>query len=102
MSNRKERLTVTVDPELIQAGQEAVAAGLATSLSAWVSAALAEHVLRERRLSALAEAIADYEAEFGEITEREMREQARADRASAEVVRGKRKTRGVARRRRAS
>jgi hypothetical protein len=101
MSTRKERLTVTVDPELIVAGQEAVAAGLATSLSAWVSAALAEQVVRERRLSALAEAVASYELEFGEITERELREQARADRASAEVVRGRTK-KGVAGRRRAS
>lgn len=102
MSNRKERLTVTVDPDLIEAGQAAVAAGLATSLSAWVSAALAEQVLRERRLSALAEAVAAYEAEFGEITEREMRAQARSDRASANVVRGRKNEGGVTRRRRAS
>ena len=102
MSNRKERLTVTVDPHLIEAGQEAVAAGRATSLSAWVSAALEEQVVRERRLAALAEAVAAYEAEFGEISEREMRDQARADRASAEVVRRRTKTRGAAKRRRVS
>lgn len=102
MSNRKERLTVTVDSALLEAGQRAVAAGRATSLSAWVNGALTEQVARERRLSALAEAVAAYEAEFGEISEKEMREQARADRAGAEVVRGKTKGRGVAKRRRIS
>jgi hypothetical protein len=101
MSQRKERLTVTVDPDLIEAGQQAVAAGRATSLSAWVSAALAEQVVRDRRLTALAEAVTAYETEFGEISEREMREQARADRAAAKVVRGK-TTRDAARRRRVS
>jgi hypothetical protein len=33
MSNRKERLTVTVDPHLIEAGQRAVAAGRAAALT---------------------------------------------------------------------
>jgi hypothetical protein len=98
MRNRKERLTVTVDPRLIEAGQHAVAAGLATSLSAWVSSALAEQVVRERRLAALAEAVAAYETEFGEISESEMRAQARADRGAAAVVRGSVKTAGAPRR----
>jgi hypothetical protein len=88
MTKRKTRLTVTVDPELLEAGQEAVAAGRSESLSAWVSLALSERIARERRLSALRAAIAAYEAEFGEISEQELREQARADRASAVVVRG--------------
>jgi hypothetical protein len=59
-------------------------------------------MLKYRSYSCYHRAKADYEAEFGEITEREMREQAGADRASAEAVRGKPKTRGVARRRRVS
>ena len=61
MSARKERLTVTVDPEFIEAGNDAVAEGKAESLSAWVNAALAERVARERRLVALAQAVSAYE-----------------------------------------
>jgi Arc/MetJ-type ribon-helix-helix transcriptional regulator len=89
MSARKERLTVTVDPSLIAAGNGAVSEGRAESLSAWVNAALAEKVARERRLAALAEAVAAYEARFGTISMQELDEQRRADRAAAVVVRGK-------------
>jgi hypothetical protein len=84
----KERLTVTVDPALVEAGTEAVAAGHADSLSAWVNLALAERVAKERRLRAMGEAIAAYEAEFGAISDEELRAQERADRRSARVVRG--------------
>src|SRR5262245_13698533 len=86
--SKKERLTVTIDPEILEAGLEAVSAGRAESLSAWVNHALAERVARERRLSSLADAIAQYETEFGEISEDEILQQARADRASAMVIRG--------------
>ena len=88
MSARKERLTVTVDPALIAAGNDAVAEGRAESLSAWVNAALAERVTKERALAALAEAVAAYEEEFGEISAQELADQARVDRESAIVVRG--------------
>jgi hypothetical protein len=88
MTKRKTRLTVTVYPELLEAGHEAVATGRSASLSACVSLALSERVARERRLSALRAAIAAYEAESGEISEQEIREQARADRGAAVVVRG--------------
>jgi hypothetical protein len=88
MTTGKLRLTVTVDPDLVQAGNEAVSSGRAESLSAWVNLALAERVVRERRLRALGEAIAAYEAEFGAITDAELVTQQRADRASARVVRG--------------
>ena len=89
MSMRKERVTVTIDRELILAGSEAVAAGRAESLSGWINLALAERVSKERRLVAMGESIAAYEAVHGVISERELAEQARADRASAIVVRGK-------------
>jgi len=85
----KERLTVTVDKDLIDAGNEALAAGRVDSLSGWVNTALAEHAARERRQRALAEAIAAYEAELGEITPQELAAQQRADRKAAVVVRGK-------------
>jgi len=90
MTPRKQRLTVTVDPELIEAGSRAVATGDADSLSSWVSTALAEKVRRDQRLTALQAAIVDYEAEFGEITAEEMVVRQRADREEAVVVRGPR------------
>jgi Arc/MetJ-type ribon-helix-helix transcriptional regulator len=86
----KERLTVTVDPHLVRAGNEAVAEGRADSLSAWVNLALSERATRDRRLRALTEALAAYESEFGVITSEELDAQERADRASARVVRGHR------------
>jgi hypothetical protein len=89
MSTRKERLTVTVDPDFIGAGNDAVAEGRAESLSAWVNAALAETVAKERRLAALKEAVASYEKKHGAISVQELAEQARADRESAIVVRGR-------------
>jgi hypothetical protein len=88
MSTRKERLTVTVDPAFIEAGNDAVSEGRAESLSAWVNAALAERVARERRLVALAGAVTTYEERFGVISPQELADQARADRESAIVVRG--------------
>jgi hypothetical protein len=88
MSSRKERLTVTVDPSYIDAGNSAVAEGRAESVSAWVNAALAEKIARERRLAALAEAVAAYERKHGVISVQELADQARADREAARVVRG--------------
>ena len=96
----KARLTVTVDQDLVNAGNESVAAGRAESLSAWVNQALAERVACERRLQALGVAIARYEAEYGEITAAELTRQRRADRESARVVRGRASPSGRRRRRR--
>lgn len=87
---RKGRVTVTLDRAWIAAGTAAVAEGAAESLSAWVNAALAERVAKERRLRALGEAIAAYEARFGVITEEELAEQRRADRRAAVPRRGRR------------
>jgi hypothetical protein len=83
----KERLTVTLDHELVAAGNDAVAEGRVGSLSAWVNLALAERAAKDRRLRALGEAVAAYEAEFGEIGVDEIQAQ-RADRAAARIVRG--------------
>lgn len=97
---------MTVDPELVEVGRRAVAAGLAASLSGWVSDALAAKVDRDLRLAALAGAIADYESQFGQISPEEIAAQHRADREAAVVVRGgqrasskstgKRRSRGAA------
>jgi hypothetical protein len=88
MKPRKERLTVTIDPALVRAAGAAVAAGRADSLSGWVNLALQERVAKERRLAAMAEAVAAYEAKFGVITPAELLAQKRADRNSARVVGG--------------
>jgi hypothetical protein len=85
----KQRLTVSVEAELVAAGKRAVGAGEASSLSAWVNTALADRAARDLRLQALAAAIADYEADFGEITSEEITAQRRADREAAVVVRGR-------------
>lgn len=81
---------MTVDPALVEAGQRAVAAGRADSVSGWVSAALEDRILREHKLALLAAAVADYEDEFGEITVEEIARQRRSDSEDARVVRGRR------------
>ena len=100
MSIAKARLTVTVDPDLVGAGQRAVAQGSAGSLSAWVNLAMAERAEKERRLRALGEAIAAYEREHGSIGDDEMAAQVRQDRAVARVVRGRPRGAANGRRRR--
>jgi hypothetical protein len=70
----KRRLSVTVDAELVEASQAAVAVGSAESVSAWVNA--------------LDEFLAGYEAEHGEITDDEMAAAVRRARERAVVVRG--------------
>jgi len=91
MSARKERVTVTVDRDLLEAANQAVASGRASSLSTWVNAAMAERAAKDRHLRALAAAITEYEAEFGTISEAEMIAQQREDRRTAIVVREPRK-----------
>ncbi len=90
MTPRKQRLTVTVDPKLVEAGNQAVTEGRAESLSAWVNEALAERAIKDRRLRALGEAVAVYEAEHGVIADDELDTQERADAEAAVVVRGRR------------
>lgn len=80
---------MTVDPDLVAAGNLAVEAGRAESLSGWVNDALGEKAARDTRLQSLALAIADYEAEFGEISDEELASQIRSDREAAVVVRGR-------------
>ncbi len=86
--NSKQRLSASVDAELVAVAQEAVAAGQAESISAWVNDALRLKADHDRRLRALDDFLAAYEAEHGEITEEEMREAARRAHGRAVVVRG--------------
>ncbi len=87
MSTR-ERLSATVESDLLAAGRAAVAAGRAESLSAWVNDALRRQLEHEQRLHAFDEFLTEYEAEHGVITEQEMAEAGKHDRANARVVRG--------------
>lgn len=82
----KQRLSVSVDAEFVAEGQAAVAGGRAESLSAWVNAALRKYTEHGRRMQAMDEWIAAYEAEHGEITEEMMDAADRELRARAIVV----------------
>jgi len=84
----KERLSASVDADLVAAAQEAVAQGRAESVSAWVNEALRLKLAHDRRLRALDEFVAAFEAEHGEITEAEMNEATRRARGRAVIVRG--------------
>ena len=83
----KQRFSASVDAELMAAAQQAVADGRAENLSAWVNDALQLKADHDRRLRALDDFLAAYEAEHGEITEDEMRAAARRARERAIVVR---------------
>ena len=93
---------MTVDRALVEAANEAVASGRASSVSTWVNAALAERAVKERQLRAMAEAIAGYEAEFGVISAAELALQQREDRRTSIAVREPRKKPARSRRRRAA
>jgi Arc/MetJ-type ribon-helix-helix transcriptional regulator len=84
----KERLSASVDADLVAVAQEAVADGRAESVSAWVNDALRLKVAHDQRLRALDEFVAAFEAEHGEITDEEIRAAARRARGRAVVVRG--------------
>jgi len=85
----KQRLSASVDAELMAVAQQAVARGRAESMSAWVNDALRLKAAHDRRLAALDEFLAAYEAKHGEITDREIEEAVHRTRARAVVVRDK-------------
>ena len=84
----RERLSATVEGDLLDAGRAAVAEGRADSVSAWVNDALRLKADHDRRMRALDEFIAAYEAEHGVISDEEIRQAKRRARARAVVVRG--------------
>jgi Arc/MetJ-type ribon-helix-helix transcriptional regulator len=84
----KQRLSASVDADLVTVAQEAVAAGQAENVSAWVNDALRLKADHDQRLRAVDEFLAAYEAEHGEITDEEIRDAARRARGRAVVVRG--------------
>lgn len=84
----KDRLSVSVDADLIAAGRAAVDRGQSESLSAWVNDALERQAKHEERLRAADRFFAEYEREHGEITAEEMAAAKRRFRENALVVRG--------------
>jgi Arc/MetJ-type ribon-helix-helix transcriptional regulator len=93
----KERLSASVDRELLAAAEEAVKSGRAESVSGWVNEALHRQLDHDRRMSALGEFIAAHEAQFGEITEEEMHQARRRMRSRAIPVRGGRSSKETSR-----
>lgn len=87
----KRRISVSVDADLVEEGERAVADGTAPSLSAYVNDALESHSSYERRRRAWKRALDVYESEHGVITDEEMQETVRKMRERAVVVRGPRR-----------
>lgn len=88
--NGKQRLSASVDADLIAAAERAAATGQVATVSAWVNDAMRLKLDHDRRLQALASFVADFEAEHGEITKEEMADAAREARRRATSVRGTR------------
>lgn len=96
----KQRLSASVDAELIAAAEDAVSKGRVVSVSAWVNDALRLKIADDRRLEALASFVADFEREHGPISADEMDAAARRARERALPVRGARRTTSLRPRRR--
>lgn len=87
--NTKQRLSASVDADLLTAAQHAVEAGQAASLSAWVNDALRLKADQERRLAALDEFLADHEATHGAISDQDIDDALHRARSRAVVIRSK-------------
>jgi hypothetical protein len=86
----KQRLSASVDADLLVAAEAAAKRGEVANVSAWVNEAMRLKVEHDRGLTELAAVIADFEAEHGEITAEEMEQAARLARSRAVSVRGTR------------
>src|SRR5215211_1823980 len=90
MKATKQRLSASVDAELIDAAEKAAAQGEVANVSAWVNDAMKLKVEHDRGLAELAAVIADFETEHGDITSAEIEKAVRAARSVAVSVRGAR------------
>ncbi|MDE0579745.1 MAG: hypothetical protein OXI29_07715 [bacterium] len=75
----KERITITVELNLLNHAKAAVQAGVCRSVSEWISQAMAGQLARDDRLVALDELIAEFEALHGPVTDEEIEEQRQRD-----------------------
>jgi Arc/MetJ-type ribon-helix-helix transcriptional regulator len=93
--NLKQRLSASVDADLIAAAEDAVAKGRFVSVSAWVNEALRVKVEHDRRLEALALFVTDFERTHGPISTDEMEAAARRARGRSTPIRAARSSRPV-------
>jgi len=90
MSATKQRLSASVDADLIDAAEAAAKRGEVANVSAWVNEAMRLKLEHDRGLALLAEVIAEFEAEHGEITTEDIEKAKRAALSRAWSVRGSR------------
>lgn len=95
----KQRLSATVDAELLAAAEQAAAHQGSKNLSAWINEAIRTKLEHDRRLQALSKLIAEFEAEHGVITVEQIAATRREMAGRAIVVRGRRRTRQAPRKR---
>lgn len=88
----KQRLSASVDVDVLVAARAAVAAGRAANISAWVNDALHRQAEHDGRMLALDDFLHRYEAKHGVITDEEIRDATRRARERAIVVRGKKRS----------
>lgn len=91
----KQRISATVDADLLAAAERAASEGPAKNLSAWINDAMRLKLDEDRRRRALAEFVAAAEAEHGVITDEEIARVTRELSSRAIVVRGRKKTKRV-------
>jgi Arc/MetJ-type ribon-helix-helix transcriptional regulator len=96
----KQRLSASVDVDLLKAAEAAAKRGQVPTVSAWVNDALRLKLEHDQRLQALDEFIDAFEAEHGVITPDEMARAARRARSHAVPVRALAPERRPTRRRR--
>jgi Arc/MetJ-type ribon-helix-helix transcriptional regulator len=83
----KQRLSASVDADLIRVAERAAKRGQVSSVSAWVNDALRLKLEHEQRLQGLDSFIRAYEAEHGEITHEEIERASRRANSRAVAVR---------------
>lgn len=83
----KQRLSASVDADLLAAAEAATRRGQVPTVSAWVNDALRLKVEHDQRLRALASFVDAYEREHGEITSEEIESATRRASSRAVVVR---------------
>lgn len=86
--SEKQRLSASIDRDLIAAAERAARRGEVPTVSAWVNDAMRLKLEHDRRLQALAAFIADFEAEHGTITDEEGEAATREAKRRAIPVRG--------------
>lgn len=85
--SERERLSATVEREVMEAARLAVSEGRASSVSSWVNAAMHREAAHDQRLRSLAAFVEEFEAQHGELTAIEVREAVHRARGQATAVR---------------